>query len=141
GRIEELSPELCELLTEPGAIAIDESDKNRLGIKQVGDVAEINGHNVRVVGMTHGLKSLAGPYVFCSRTTARLRLRLQPTQTTYVLAKCHNPAEAPAVVARMRKQYDNLSSFTAEEFSFRSRLHWLLKTKAGIALGYAAALG
>src|SRR5207244_1592473 len=33
------------------------------------------------------------------------------------------------------------SAFTREEFSRRSRLHWLLKTKAGIALGYAAALG
>src|SRR5205814_6222083 len=37
--------------------------------------------------------------------------------------------------------YKNLSAFTADEFSFRSRMHWLTKTKAGVALGYAAVLG
>jgi putative ABC transport system permease protein len=45
------------------------------------------------------------------------------------------------VVARLGREYDNVSAFTSEDFSIRSRLHWLLKTKAGIALGYAAALG
>jgi putative ABC transport system permease protein len=34
-----------------------------------------------------------------------------------------------------------MSAFTSKEFSLRSRLHWLKKTKAGIALGYAAILG
>src|SRR5262249_603264 len=35
----------------------------------------------------------------------------------------------------------DMSAFTKEEFSLRSRMHWLTKTKAGIALGYAALLG
>src|SRR4029079_9246710 len=30
---------------------------------------------------------------------------------------------------------------TGEEFSFESRKYWLLRTKAGIAIGYAALLG
>jgi len=34
-----------------------------------------------------------------------------------------------------------MASFTSEDFSVHSRLHWLTKTKAGIALGYAAILG
>ena len=63
-------------------------------------------------------------------------------QTTYVLAKCRNPADAAAVVERLQEQVpDDQSTFTSDEFSFRSRMHWLTKTKAGIALGYAAALG
>src|SRR5262249_30503051 len=33
------------------------------------------------------------------------------------------------------------SVFTKQEFSVKSRMHWLTKTKAGIALGYAALLG
>ena len=96
---------------------------------------------MRVVGLTKGLKSLAGPYVFCSLNTARPILRALPDQTTYVLARCHNKADAPAVVERLRQRYNTVSAFTSEEFSFRSRMHWLTKTKAGIALGYAAALG
>jgi putative ABC transport system permease protein len=140
GRVTELTPQLCGLLAEEGTAVIDESDKKRLGINKVGDTAEISGQQVRVVGFTQGLKSLAGPYVFCSVETARPRLRLLGDQTTYVLGRCRNKADAPEVVKRLDK-YPSLSAFTAEDFSLRSRMHWLLKTKAGVALGYAAALG
>jgi putative ABC transport system permease protein len=140
GSIRELTPELRERLTEPGAIVVDESDLGRLGITGIGSVAEITNHHVHVVGLTKGLKSLAGPYVFCSTYTARELLRMLPDQTTYVLAKCRNKADAAVVVDRL-KHYSNVTAFTSEDFSLRSRMHWLTKTKAGIALGYAAALG
>ena len=73
--------------------------------------------------------------------TAREHLSVMEDQTTYVLAKCRRPEDAEKVVQRLRTEYKDLSTFTSDEFSFRSRLHWLTKTKAGIALGYAAALG
>ena len=116
---------------------------SRLGIKEIGDTAEVIGNQVRVVGVTKGIRSLAGPYVFCSLTTAQQlsKLRLSSDQATYILAKCKNPADAPKVVERIRSEYHNVSAFTKPEFSLRSRMHWLTKTKAGIALGYAAALG
>jgi putative ABC transport system permease protein len=141
GAIVELTPDLRAKLTEPGAVVVDESELGRLGIKGVGDTAEINGNRVRVVGLVKGLKSMAGPYVFCSLRTARPFLRLREDQCTFLLARCKNPADAAVVVARLREQYPNMSAFTAEDFSFRSRMHWLTKTKAGIALGYAALLG
>ena len=145
GRVDELDPDLRSKLSEPGSVVVDESDLERLGVKGVGDTAEISGPGgarmVRVVGLTHGLKSLAGPYVFCSHATAHEHLSVAEDQTTYVLAKCKNPADAPAVVARLKERYPDLSTFTSDEFSYRSRMHWLTKTKAGIALGYAAALG
>jgi putative ABC transport system permease protein len=140
GAVDELTPELRSRLTEPGAIVVDQSELGRLGLKGVGDVAEIAGRRVRVVGLVHGLRSLAGPYIFCSISTARPLLRLLPEQTTYLLARCRTPAAAHHVVDRLRA-YANLSAFTTEEFSFRTRWHWLTKTKAGIALGCAAALG
>ena len=134
-------PEKMALLTEPDTIIIDESDKQRLGVEKIGDVAEISGVRVRVVEFTKGLKSLAGPYVFCSVTTARPLLRLLPDQITYVLGRCKNPADTAKVVARLQGEYDDVSTFTADAFSFQSRWHWVAKTKAGVALGYAAALG
>ena len=134
-------PDKMAMLTEPGTIIIDESDMVRLGVKKVGDVAEISGVRVRVVGFTTGVKSLAGPYVLCSITTARPLLRLLPDQITYVLGKCKDPADTKAVVDRLRGDYDNVSTFSSVAFSFQSRKHWVLKTKAGVALGYAAALG
>ena len=142
GAVAELTPKMRLDLQLPGAIVVDESDLERLGIRGVGDAAEVSNQQVRVVGLTHGLKSLAGPYVFCSLTTARMLVaRSDFDQMTYVLAKCHNPEDAPRVVTRMRQQYKDVSTFTSAEFSLRSRLHWLFKTKAGVALGYAALLG
>src|SRR5262249_14663323 len=129
GTVGELTPELRARLTEPGAIVVDEKELDRLGIQEIGDVAEVSGRRVRVVGLVKGLKSLAGPYVFCSVRTARSLLRMQPDQATYLLARCRNPAEAPAVVRRL-DGYPNLKAFTSDDFSFRSRMHWLTKTTA-----------
>jgi putative ABC transport system permease protein len=140
GALRELTPELRRRLAEPGAIVVDEGELERLGIRGVGDVAEITNQRVRVVGLVRGLRSLSGPYVFCGVRTARALLRLTPEQTTYVLARCRDPEDAPAVVRRLRG-YPTMSAFTSEEFSLRSRVHWLTKTKAGVALGCAAALG
>lgn len=140
GAVDELTPLLRALLTEPGTVVVDESELERLGITGVGDTAEISGHRVRVVGLVRGLKSLAGAYIFCSVRTARPILRMSNDQATYLLARCRTPDDATRVVKDLKK-YHNMSAFTSTDFSLRSRLHWLTKTKAGIALGYAALLG
>lgn len=137
GTVKELTPELRTLLTEPGAAVIDESDVERLGISQINDTAYVAGKQVRIVGMTRGLHSLSGPYVFCSNATAQQLLHLRPDLTTYVLARCHNPEDSPRVVARLRDQYPDISVFTSSDFSTRSKLHWIIKTKAGLALAFA----
>lgn len=141
GAIKQLSPENRSLLSEPGSVVVDEGEFDRLGIKKVGDTTEVVGKRVRVVGTVKGLKSLAGPYVFCSLETSRTLLRPLPDQSTFILAKCHNPEDAGKVVQQLNKYSNKISAFTAEDFSLRSRLHWLTKTKAGIALGLAALLG
>jgi putative ABC transport system permease protein len=141
GAVRELTPELRARLTEPGAVVVDESDLDRLGIRGPGDVTEVNGRRVRVVGMVRGLRSFIGAYVFCSVETARSLLRMAPDQTVYLLARCRDPADARSVAARLRAAYPSLSAFTRDELSLRSRLRWLTMTKAGIALSYAAALG
>src|SRR5437588_9605630 len=69
GAVDKLTPELRARLTERDAIAVDESDLGRLGIKGIGDTAEVSNHRVRVVGLAKGLPSLAGPWVYCNLTT------------------------------------------------------------------------
>ena len=58
-----------------------------------------------------------------------------------MLARCRNPADAPARGATGCGESGHVGVHRAAEFSLRSRMHWLTKTKAGIALGYAALLG
>jgi putative ABC transport system permease protein len=142
GAVRELTPELRRRLTEPGAVVVDEAEFERLGIKKVGDIAEVTGRRVRVVGVVRGIKSLAGPYVFASIETARplLRLQREPPQTMYLLARCRPGTDQAALVERLHS-YANMATFTTADFSYRTRMHWLTKTKAGIALGCAAVLG
>lgn len=138
-----ITPELQAALTEPMSIVMDESDLKRMGLYRVGDTATINGKEVRLVGTVHGLKSLAAPWVFCSQTTARDLLVpiTPPDRVTYLLARCDSKQHAREIAAEMRRDYPDMSTFTADEFSTASRMYWLLRTKAGIAIGYAALLG
>ncbi|HLQ43388.1 MAG TPA: ABC transporter permease, partial [Planctomycetaceae bacterium] len=133
-------PQLVAMLSEPMTVLIDESERGRLGVTKVGEVADIAGYNVRVVGMVKGLKSLGGAYVFCSNTTVKTILHYWPNQTTYIMAKCKNTAAAETVVERL-KVYPQMTVYTKDEFSFRSRMHWMMTTKAGIALAFTAVLG
>src|SRR5438270_3070771 len=132
GAVPELTPDLRGRLAERGAVVVDESDLERLGIGGVGDSAEIHGRRVKVVGLIRGFRGPSGAHVFCSVETARALLHLEPGQATYILARCRDPADAPAVVERLRTSYPQLSAFTAEELSQRSRWYWLTKTKGGL---------
>jgi putative ABC transport system permease protein len=162
GAVTFLTPQMRLQLTEPGAIILDESEYERLGVIRIGDTAEINGKRVRVVNTTKGLRGLAAPYVFCNVETARTLLRLTEDQTMFILARCRKGSDPQKVIERIEQyrstqptsiNYENIremstsplppkmSAFTKEGFSTRSRIYWLLKTKAGIALGCAALLG
>ncbi|MBA4187276.1 MAG: peptide ABC transporter permease [Planctomycetaceae bacterium] len=134
------NPELLTRLSVDLAVAVDESELGRLGITGVGDIAEIYGIRVRVVGLVKGYKSLGGPYLFCSFETARILLGYRRDEVTYVVARTTTP-EAAADVAQRMSGYPQLTAITAAEFSTRSRLHWLFTTKAGITVGFTALLG
>jgi putative ABC transport system permease protein len=141
GPVSQLTDEHRALLAVPGNVVIDEGEFQRLGVTKVGDTTEVVGRRVRVVGTVRGLRSLAGPYVFCSVDTARSIIRPAPDQATFLLARCKNKEDAHRVVELLKPYAHKFSAATAEDFSVHSRWHWLTKTKAGIALGLAAILG
>jgi putative ABC transport system permease protein len=132
--------DLLARLSVLGAVAVDESDLGKLGIRGEGETAEIVGRRVRVVGVVKGYRSLGGPYLFCSLDTARTLLSYRADEATYLVGKTRDPADAETVARRMAG-YNQLSAFTADDFSTRSRMHWLLTTKAGITVGFTALLG
>lgn len=139
-----LPTHLRAALTLPNSIVVDESDVSRLQLTGPGDNrAKIGGVEVTLVGTVRGMKSLAAPWVICSVTTARKLLAgfLQPDHTTYLLARTESPQRAKEIVAELRQEYPEMSVHTTAEFSLSCRWYWLTRTKAGIAIGYAALLG
>jgi putative ABC transport system permease protein len=142
GALPQLTPDLRAKLSEPGAVVVDESDREKLGFAAVGDTAEVMHSRARLVGMISDVRSLAAPYLFCSVETARKLVALpSPQETVYLLAKCKNPTDAPAVAARLRRLYPDMGTYTKAEFSNKTRWHWLTATKSGIAVGGSALLG
>ncbi|MFO0808657.1 MAG: ABC transporter permease [Gemmataceae bacterium] len=155
GAVDGLTPELRYRLTEPFTIIVDEADLTKLGLVKPGpDVpvqeGKIFDRTVQLVGTVKGYKSLQGSYVFCSLSTARALLRYQETQVTYFLGSTNgDKAAAKAVVNRLNAQYadptpgkiNDLTAFTSEDFVLATRMYWLWRTGAGLALGFAALLG
>jgi putative ABC transport system permease protein len=142
GLIEDLrnKPELTARLNEPFTVAVDEAEFGRLGIKGLGEQAEVFGVRVKVIGTVKGYKSLGGPYIFCNHDTARVLMKYIPGQTTYLIGKCKAGADRDALVTRLNT-YPSMSAYSSDEFSMRSRKHWLFTTKAGVAVGFTALLG
>jgi putative ABC transport system permease protein len=142
GAVRDLSPAMRTLLTEPGAVVVDATELERLGLPHgVGDTAEVMGHKVRVVGLVHGFKSIWGPYVFCSMETARLLLGMfQPDQAQYLLARCRPGVDVSAVVQRLCRKYPDMAVLPRGDFSLQTRLYWLTRTRVGIALGLTSVL-
>jgi putative ABC transport system permease protein len=138
-----LNSKLRDELSVKGGIVLDVSDLERMQMKEVGDKAKINGKEVTLVGTVTGIKSLAAPWIYCSVTTAKdlLGPLMPQDNVSYLIARCESPQRAHEVVKELNAEYSDMTAFTAEEFSLKSRLYWLLRTKAGVAIGFAALLG
>jgi putative ABC transport system permease protein len=140
GPVNTLSAELRGRLSEPGAVVINEKDRTKLGVKEIGDSATVFGFRVRVVGFTSNTASFTGPYILCSLRTARQLLGLEPDKTYYLLVKTKEPSEA-RWLARDIAADSRVEAYTAEEFSQKSRWYWMRTTNAGIAMGFVGLLG
>lgn len=130
-------------LSEPDAVIVDRADLDSLGVK-VGDTAAINGHRVRVVGVSRGLRALGGVNVVASLATAR-QLDTDPAnvdRTTYFVAKIRNPDQAREIAARLRgaSDFGSYDVWTARDFARRSKLYWMFDTGAGAGVLFLAGI-
>jgi putative ABC transport system permease protein len=123
-------------LAEPDAVLVDQADLHKLETG-VGGIAEINGRNVRVVGVTHGLRGLGGVNVIASLATTR---RLDPTagpngKVAYVLAEIDDPKSAVVVAKFLNAQGEGrgFEALTGPEFAQRTTRYWLTESGAGVA--------
>jgi len=125
------------------AVIVDKSYLSDLGLKGVGDTAQIGASRVRVAGMTDGIRSFTvTPYIFTTLTRSRSLLDMPAENVTYVLVKLAPGADVQAVRRQLREKVtDNSEVLTKAEFHDRSLNHWLFATGAGVALIGGAILG
>jgi putative ABC transport system permease protein len=129
-------------LAIPGAVAVDRSYFDRLGVRGIGASAEIRDHKVEVRAVTRGIRSFTTtPYVFAPLDRARSYTGLSPNKATYFLVRVAPGANVEGVRDRLRANLSDVEVLTTAEFRERSRSFWLFDTGAGAALFAGALLG
>ncbi len=131
-----------ETLTLPENVAIDRSYFDHLGVTKIGEQAQINGIRASVTAVTNGIRSFTTlPYVFTSKRQARIYMRANPDQSTFVLVRLKDQADIQSVKRQIAEKLDDAEVLTTAEFRDRSLAHWLFATGAGAALIGGAILG
>lgn len=129
-------------LSQWGTVVVDRSYFDRLGVKKVGDTAEIRGHKVKVVALTDGIRSFTTtPYVFVDQKDARFYTGTLPSRASDLLVRLKSDADRAKTIQAIRDRVGDAEVLTSGEFQKRSRSFWLFGTGAGAALFAGALLG
>ena len=129
-------------LSIPEGVAVDRSYFDELGIAQIGERAEIDNQEARVVAVTKGIRSFTTmPDVFTSIERARAYLGVPSDEANYFMVRVSPNADAEAVRAQLAGRLSDAEVLTPEQFRRRTRQFWLFDTGAGAALLGSAILG
>jgi putative ABC transport system permease protein len=139
----EITPRLRGDLTETASVVVAASEASLLGLPPTpGSRGEVGGHRVKVIGLVDDFRGVGlMPGLYGSLPTGRRLSSLSKGQTTYLLARCHSPEQADRLAARLRARYPDMDSLTRAEFSRRTWVFWLTKTKAGAVIDFSSLLG
>jgi putative ABC transport system permease protein len=130
-----------EDIKAPEAVAVDKTYLNELGIKGIGDTAQIMTGRVRVRALTDGIRSFTqSPYTYTTLNRARA-LFGDGDGTTFYLVQLQPGANIAKVQKDLQARLEGAEVLTKQEFRDRSLKQWLFRTGAGVALIGGALLG
>lgn len=132
----------AQTLSERGAVAVDRSYFERLGVTGIGSTADIRGRRVRVVAVTDGIRSFTTtPYVFVDLKNARSYTGMPPDRVSDLLVRLKADTDREKALQAVRAQVGDAEVLTTDDFRNRSHSFWLFGTGAGAALFAGALLG
>src|SRR5262249_35013915 len=130
-----------EDIKAPEAVAVDKSYLGDLGIKGIGDTAQIATGRVRVRALTDGIRSFTqSPYTYTTLNRARA-LFADSDGTSFYLVQLQPGANVEKVRKALEPRLEGAEVLTQQEFRDRNLKQWLFKTGAGVALIGGALLG
>jgi putative ABC transport system permease protein len=123
------------MLNEPDSVIVDAAELPKLGLA-IGGTATLNGHRVKIVAASNGLRALGGVNIVTSLATAR-RLNTDATMTdrvAYYVARLRPGANADAVRDRIEKAWPQrrFTVWTKAEFAHTAATYWMFETGAGL---------
>jgi putative ABC transport system permease protein len=124
------------------ALVLDASDARALGFDGTLATAQVAGRRGYFLAATSGFASFLGsPLIFSDYVDARRFLRVERTETSFVVARVTPGYDPASVRDALRLRLRDVDVWSAAEFSVQSRMFWLVQTGAGGALTVAAILG
>jgi putative ABC transport system permease protein len=130
-----------EDIKAPEAVAIDKTYFNELGIKGLGDTAQVQNNRVRVRALTDGVRSFTqAPYTYVPLNRAR-SIFGDSDGVTFYLVQLQPGANVEKVRQDLQGRLEGAEVLTQAEFRDRSLKQWLFRTGAGVALIGGALLG
>ena len=131
-----------QALAQPYTIAIDRTAVSRLGVKP-GDIASLNGKEVRVGALLDGYPNMMQPTVVMSRATLRLLgMASVGSQVGPLYARLRDPGQADLVRDQLNaKAHGMYRAWTKPELAAANDASMLKNQFIGIMLGFSAVLG
>lgn len=143
-------------IQQPYSAFLNDSDIRFLNITKVGDVAKIGGQEVKVVGVTSGLRSMVSdPFLFTSlengaalvkadaQPTVKpqrkpLKLLLDTDNITAVLVRAQPGQNLAQLKERLKTALPDTHIYTKAELSKLTQTYWLNNTGVTFILGMGA---
>jgi putative ABC transport system permease protein len=123
-------------------LMIDESGAATLNYRKGVEHVQVSGRRAYLIGTTVGFSTFLGPpLVMGSYSDMRRYLRYSRPDVGMIFVRVSLGVDPTVVRDRLRQRFEDLDIWTADEFSIRSRIYWLIQTGAGAALSLAAILG
>ena len=131
-----------EAVHEVDGVIVDASEDKKLEHPQIGDVREIGGRRVRIVGKSYGIAGfLVTPYVFTTYDRAAGYLGKSPESASYFLVRVQPGTRVEDVCAAIRERLPEADAFPRSEYAWISVNFWMTRTGLGISFGAATLLG
>jgi putative ABC transport system permease protein len=137
-----IPPEEAKRLTTPGAVIVDTTYADDLGVSRVGDVTQIEGKTARVVGFTSGIRSFTTvPYVFTALDQAQAYQGSTGDRVAYLLVNVRPGADIEMVRSDLAARIPAARVMTLQGFRTQNFHYWLFTTGAGGALLVGVLIG
>lgn len=139
-------PDVADLAVGNGfgdsALVLDATDARTLGYGSSLRIAQIADRRGYFLAETTGFASFLGsPLLFTSYVDAHRYLRMERTQTSFIVLHVLPGRDSTVIRDALRLRLPDVDVWKSAEFSWRSRNFWLVQTGAGGALTVAAILG
>jgi putative ABC transport system permease protein len=135
-------PDAVAALSEPFAVAVDETTLPRLGVK-LGDKAILNGKLIRVRYVLHGYANVSQPMIAMSRDTLRmLGMASRGEQIGPMMIKIQDPARAAIVRDQLNASSNGqYRAWTRAELAKANDKALMKEQIIGLMMNFTIALG